>query len=452
MSVEPTAGPGFQAPMRPAPVRLALDLERLGAPALLLIYVLFLPIGPALISNPDVTGYQNPLVDVVWGMGRHIMAALIPLLILLSRTGARPIALTLPLWPYCLYVLSSILWSASPKDTWHQAIDVPLAVMLISTLVYWRGAPAFVRTSQILSAGVMICSVIVAVLPPHIGVHHASDAFEPVHAGRWRGLFIHKNVLGGLAAVFLPVQLRSVRSETRQMQVFFWIGRLSTVLCLVMARSASGLSSAAVCLLTMTMLSFKPTSKPVFLIPTVLIAGLLSQGLAISVGSIAELLGRDPTLTGRTQIWALAWTIIRQKPLIGHGYATDTAVFGAVGGERLFASASHTHSGYLEILLETGAIGFLIFACTLGYVLFQAYRTMLRSEGPLREAFIIYISVAIGACLRAYGEPAPFHVLEDGVVGLWTALPLLQAQSSMSAAAGRLRKGLPQMRISGASP
>jgi exopolysaccharide production protein ExoQ len=86
-------------------------------------------------------------------------------------------------------------------------------------------------------------------------------------------------------------------------------------------------------------------------------------------GALFEMLGRDRTLTGRTQIWELVLGLV-PNPLIGAGYESFWL------GERLtkiwavfWHRPNQAHNGYLEIYLNLGWIGLTLFAG----VVFTAY-------------------------------------------------------------------------------
>jgi O-antigen ligase len=79
-----------------------------------------------------------------------------------------------------------------------------------------------------------------------------------------------------------------------------------------------------------------------------------------SVGSFASTVGRDATLTGRTDIWAALLQVVRQRPLFGSGYGgfwtSKTLEIFKVG---------EAHSGYLDVLLGLGFSGILLFSAFL---------------------------------------------------------------------------------------
>lgn len=74
-----------------------------------------------------------------------------------------------------------------------------------------------------------------------------------------------------------------------------------------------------------------------------------------SVAGFASFLGRDETLTGRTDIWAGILPIAMQHSILGCGFGGFWTTM------KMEAFKTNTaHSGYLEIILELGFVGILL--------------------------------------------------------------------------------------------
>lgn len=93
---------------------------------------------------------------------------------------------------------------------------------------------------------------------------------------------------------------------------------------------------------------------------TILIVAIIVYGTVTPfVGGLmiydpSEALGREETLTGRTDIWAYFVPYAMQRPLLGHGFGgfwTDTI--------RAAIRTNQAHNGYLDIILNTGFVGLL---------------------------------------------------------------------------------------------
>lgn len=85
--------------------------------------------------------------------------------------------------------------------------------------------------------------------------------------------------------------------------------------------------------------------------------GLASLTIQQWFSPILESLGKGLTLSGRTEIWQWSYDLIQKSPLIGYGYDTErarTIFFWRIG-------ISAAHSQLLDLLLQSGIIGFSLY-------------------------------------------------------------------------------------------
>lgn len=76
---------------------------------------------------------------------------------------------------------------------------------------------------------------------------------------------------------------------------------------------------------------------------------------------------------GRFAIWQNALIAIENKPIFGYGIFTFREVMGD-----LFNDARHAHNTYLEVLLETGIFGFILYLSCLGFILISSLKLALK--------------------------------------------------------------------------
>jgi len=101
--------------------------------------------------------------------------------------------------------------------------------------------------------------------------------------------------------------------------------------------------------------------RAAFSIAVVAVITVLSASVMIEVAPhVAGLLGRDPTLTGRTDIWAVLLQSVQKHPMLGYGYSAFW--MGTAGESGLVYMAIHwsfgyAHNGFLEVLLQLGILG-----------------------------------------------------------------------------------------------
>jgi O-antigen ligase len=68
--------------------------------------------------------------------------------------------------------------------------------------------------------------------------------------------------------------------------------------------------------------------------------------------------GQLSTITGRTDLWKAVWPEIMQHPIVGQGYLASRFLSERVEGT--FASAGHTHNGFIEAQYNNGLVGLII--------------------------------------------------------------------------------------------
>lgn len=113
-------------------------------------------------------------------------------------------------------------------------------------------------------------------------------------------------------------------------------------------------------------------------------------------------LGKDPTLTGRTQLWAYAQEMIARRPVQGYGYQSFwlgdslevlSFLHGAgVGDPRSF----HFHNTYLQIGVDIGYVGMIAFAGAMIAILFGGMRQyVLNPTTSTTFAFVMFLGIAV---------------------------------------------------------
>lgn len=117
----------------------------------------------------------------------------------------------------------------------------------------------------------------------------------------------------------------------------------------------------------------------IILVPATLI-------LALDMDSLMQALGKDPTLTGRTDIWAYVVIDIYQRPLLGWGYAAFWSLNNPAAlqiSESLKWIVPEAHNGILEILLSAGLIGAVMFLYLWGRTLVVSIKCMQTVESSV---------------------------------------------------------------------
>ncbi|MEQ9314839.1 MAG: O-antigen ligase family protein, partial [Henriciella sp.] len=266
-------------------------------------------------------------------------------------------ALRLPFLMLLLVLaIASTAWSINPEVTQRRAIAIiatTLAGLFLAVRYDWK---TLLRMLGAVWVFLAFISFFVSLAVPSLGV------MDEVHVGAWRGLWWEKNAMGGhmARAAFLCAFLFLMDVRWR----LFWGGGVLVCVALVL------LSTSKTALLGM-MLGFGILALagwmrrgPVTTISTlwlgVTVAGAAILVLIIDPGLVFQLLGRDATLTGRTDIWSALFSAINDRPWFGYGYGafwgaeSEPAYKVRLATEWLVPTA---HNGWLETALSLGLVG-----------------------------------------------------------------------------------------------
>jgi O-antigen ligase len=106
-----------------------------------------------------------------------------------------------------------------------------------------------------------------------------------------------------------------------------------------------------------------------------------------------ELLGRDPTLTDRTELWSDALTLA-DKPILGAGFESFWLGWRReILWQKWWWRPTQAHNGYIEIYLNLGIIGVTIIGGLIISTFFKASK-QLKTDldmGKLRLGFLLAI-------------------------------------------------------------
>ncbi|MBW4025883.1 MAG: O-antigen ligase family protein [Acidobacteria bacterium] len=257
-----------------------------------------------------------------------------------------------------LAALSSVAWSADPLLTLRRAIPFALAA-LFGLYFAVRFVPR--RQLQILwftFVLLAIASAVAALAFPSVGLDASTG-----YTHDWQGVFTQKNACGRVM-VLASVVVFSIRAH-RGLRAFSLL-LFTGVLLMSGSRGAWVIELSLFALWLGFLITARLRKQErAFVFAAVAIALVLCAFLVVSfLPELALLLGRDPTLSGRIAIWHHVWRAILRHPLLGYGLsafwqglhgATHSVIFA------LHFVLFHAHNGFLEIWLELGALGLLLF-------------------------------------------------------------------------------------------
>jgi O-antigen ligase len=282
----------------------------------------------------------------------------------------------------------SLMWSDDPQLTMRRIIGLICTMALGFFLGMRFETKALLRILAWALAFAVIASIIAAVLFPSFGTMTNLDN------GAWRGIFAHKNELGRTMGIALIVFI-CLLWDSRQNRAIYLILFFLSVVLLALSQS---MTSIIVTVLTLSIAFYhrsrlRPAQRVAFLAMALLVGFGATLYLQSRMDSIFAMIGRDSNLTGRIPLWRLSIAAMLHRPLLGAGW---DAFWPGPDGDTIRSLVRwvvpHAHNGFLEIALNIGLIGLLIFVL----FNFDCFRRALRYANdpskPLRPWPLLFYS------------------------------------------------------------
>jgi exopolysaccharide production protein ExoQ len=217
------------------------------------------------------------------------------------------------------------------------------------------------------------------------------------YSGEWRGLATQKNQLGQAALVSIIVWSYSLKVDIFWRRYLAYFMLFISIILLVGARSSTSLLTLVVLATLSVTKSIDNRLKPLkigrifsilFIISIICSAVtiiLLGQHL---IYYLFDLIGEDPTFTGRTDIWKAIFEIARKNLVFGCGFG-GFWIIDRLDVQMLYKTfyflPNQSHNGYIDILNETGLIGLSLLILMIA----NYFRGLLRLKKPRLGALIV---------------------------------------------------------------
>jgi len=340
---------------------------------------------------PDPAG--DPIMQIIWFSVYVIVAILIAVR---WRAVKEAVLRERGLWMLVGLAIASTAWSEAPGVTARRGFA------LIGTTAFGAYIATRYDTKrqlQFLACALgmgLLLSAGVAVFFPSFGLDSTWSE------GAWRGLYVTKNAFGRIAALGSVLFFVLGKARTGVHRLGYWGAAMISVGALFLSRSLTALLLAPAVVVAgysfrwWSTLSWRHRGL-VFLTlagAVALSAGLLSQGLEL----LLQASGRDPTLTGRTLLWAALIPFIGERPLLGFGYSAFWTGSNAPAEDlwlQIGWEAPHAHNGYLDLMIDLGAVGLVVFLTQLARSVRAAVHQTKSSYDPLASWPFLYLTFII---------------------------------------------------------
>ncbi|MEB3294136.1 MAG: O-antigen ligase [Synechococcales bacterium] len=279
----------------------------------------------------------------------------------------------------CLTVVvpASILWSDFPMFTfWAIVPFLRVTIFGIYFAVRFNMREQMQLLTWMLGIAAILSIVWAIVIPKYgvVGMGFIANSQDEVHTGTWRGIYIHKTFLGTIMSLGMSSFILSWFSYPKRRL----INGVGLFLCTLVLLCSTTKGAIAVLVLSGCLI---PLCRPfvehyklrmpffILIFLSIFCLGFLTFNYAEQALSM---LGRDITISGRTNYWPPMLNKLWERPWFGYGY--DTFWVGGWHGEpagiwRFLADGDeppHAHNGYLNLWFDIGLVGLVTFG--LSYV------------------------------------------------------------------------------------
>jgi len=293
---------------------------------------------------------------------------------------------------FLIWCLISIIWSYSPNYTakrFFRALTV--FVVMVSLLVHTTSTKEILNfIKPVLYLYVLLSIVACITIPGAIDYQFHT----------WRGFEDSKNVLGGVAVVCILLSSFIYKVERGGAKFIASIAVLFSLALLFGARSMSSIITFFIIAISASFSSSDKLFKPLGLGRTFsAIIFLFAAVMGIIVFFVypeiivffTEAVGKDPSFTGRTDLWTAMLISIAHHPFLGTGYGAFWSVYPPSNYLNHIYSLfiwtpNEAHNGFIDIANEVGIIGLTIFFVMLLRYFFSMRQ--LDSPGPWKWIII----------------------------------------------------------------
>ena len=271
----------------------------------------------------------------------------------------------------------SAAWSASPLITIQMCIQVGLCALLACYLTTRYTTERFMELLILMGVLAAFMSIFLALAMPSYGI------FQGYSGGAWQGVCPSKNALG-ISMAYLLTPVFFTRSYSRGRRLAYAV----LILFLIYKSQSRGAwidTAATIGFVTSLHLLRRVRAREAAILLLVhAAAGVAIVALGIHFWPLlAAKMGKDASMTGRTDIYTEVWHSIMKQPFFGYGFGGFWFP-GSLESQRVglalgWPNIGYSENGVLELALQTGFAGVSLVFLMLAKAVAQGTR-LVRSE------------------------------------------------------------------------
>lgn len=283
--------------------------------------------------------------------------------------------------------VSTTAWSEDPMLSLRRTLGLACTVALGFFLGMRFELKELLRIAASALAIVVLASIVAGFLYPSFAIMYNLG-------GAWRGVFVQKNTMARVIGVAVMV-FTYLLLESRRYRLPYLVLLFLSVALIVVSRAVTAVivTFLTISLLAYLKLRLRPTQS-VALFAFVLLLGVGATLFVLGhTDSIFAYMGRDASLTGRTDLWQVSIAAVLRRPLLGAGWdvfwmTPDADAIRALVGWQ----TPHAHNAFIDLALNTGLVGLTIFLASLFDCLRRALRYSRETDRPFNLWPLLYYS------------------------------------------------------------
>lgn len=391
-------------------------------------------VGPVFAPTQE----ETPILRLIWLPVYAMTAGLLAL-------RFKQVVRAWPAW-ICLLLLvvlafASKYWSIDPAVTQRRTIAMALTgAFAIYLGAVFRGLD-LPRLLAHCTLALAIGSLIMVFAFPAIGVH------QDVNAGLWRGLWYEKNAMGWVMVMGAVAAASWLAAESR----LALVPTAALGLAVLLVAATQSKTSLLCLMLGLGIVAGLWAMRKGGAVFTVV--AIWSAVVAAATGlwfwethsaDILGALGKDPSLTGRTEIWEALMRRVAERPWTGYGYAAfwgkDSVPADYIRLETGWLVPS-AHHGWIDVLVHLGwsgaiLVGFL-FALNIAVHLFRLGGLGAREGGFSLAYLAVFLTLSFSESVLLSHQNLPWAlfmvILARGLTPSGEAAPVPLARRPVRA-------------------
>jgi O-antigen ligase len=361
----------------------------------------------------------------------------------ITIAASKPVAripISIPYNLACLWCLISFAWAIEPDIAFRRALGMYIILLAVAWCIQSLGAAKTLHVVYLLLAGVIIASfvsVALSKLPMFSFAVHPDDEIDASLVGAWKGVFLHKNVAG---AVMVHSAIFFFHHAVNRRKGVDWLFFALSIVFLYFTKSKTSLGWLALVLSAGIAFRFLAVRHATVVFACLFLGGAVSVGIfaASDWDRVVDFFTNPESLSGRVGIWQSLLPYIQEHALLGSGYGSFWQIGFAspifeLAREDYVAVVGHSHSGYIEVFLTMGAVGFVL--AMIALVILPFYRVVTAIPEDAKLSAMLF-SIWLFGILQNFTEAQFFAADKQSWIFVVVAIQIMHNRAVL------LRRGM----------